>query len=147
MRRFLAHRPEEGRKSTGCWITLHRFTQGMAPFLCLLLLLWRCVFHWIRNKKVGGRPGLPPLSMTSGPIQHFQKAVFHALQVKVATDLCKRQGIRVLHFSHKNYDIYIYIYILMCMALTNYLVPHTSGKGTKCCWVRCCQGGGEEVEW
>ena len=40
------------------------------------------------------RPGLPPLRILSGPIQHFRDAIWQAWQHKVATDLCKRKGFR-----------------------------------------------------
>ena len=38
------------------------------------------------------RAGLLPLRVTSRPIQHFQAAVFRAWQIRVATDICKKQG-------------------------------------------------------
>ena len=40
------------------------------------------------------RPGLPPLRVMTGPIRHFRGAMWHAWQDKVASDVCKRKGLR-----------------------------------------------------
>ena len=40
------------------------------------------------------RPGLPPLRVMTGPIQHFRSAIWQAWQEKVAADLCKRKCFR-----------------------------------------------------
>ena len=54
------------------------------------------------------RPGLPPLRMMTGSIQHFRSAIWQAWQEKVAADLCKRKGFRereafvlILYGSHQ----------------------------------------------
>ena len=39
-------------------------------------------------------PGLPVLSMMSGPIQHFRATVFSAWRLQVSVDLCSRKGFR-----------------------------------------------------
>ena len=52
------------------------------------------VFFWDSEQAGWIRPGLPPLRMMTGPIQHFRSAIWQAWQHKVATDLCKRKGFR-----------------------------------------------------
>ena len=52
------------------------------------------VFFWDSDRAGWIRPGLPPLRMMTGPIQHFRDAIWQAWQHKVATDLCKRKGFR-----------------------------------------------------
>ena len=52
------------------------------------------VFFWDSEQAGWIRPGLPPLRMMTGPIQHFRCASWQAWQHKVATDLCKRKGFR-----------------------------------------------------
>ena len=63
-----------------------------SPFLFSLLMNW--VFFWDSDQAGWIRPGLPPLRMMTGPIQHFRDAIWQAWQHKVATDLCKRKRFR-----------------------------------------------------
>ena len=57
------------------------------------------------------RPGLPPLRMMTGPIQHFLSAIWQAWQHKVAADLCKRKGFR----GALCFDIYGSHQLLACL--------------------------------
>ena len=68
--------------------------RGMGPFHLLIQSADELGFFWDSDQAGWIRPGLPPLRMMTGPIQHFRSAIWQAWQHKVATDLCKRQGFR-----------------------------------------------------
>ena len=51
-------------------------------------------FFWDSEQAGWIRPGLPPLRMMTGPIQHFRSAIWQAWQGKVAADLSRRKGFR-----------------------------------------------------
>ena len=50
--------------------------------------------YWDTEQAGWIRPGLPPLCMMTGPIQHFSGAIWQAWQDKVAADLCNTKGFR-----------------------------------------------------
>ena len=66
--------------------------------------------YWDSEQAGWIRPGLPPLRMMTGPIQHFRSPMWLAWQEKVAADLCKRKR---KGFGRSS--------VLICMALINYL--------------------------
>ena len=67
---------------------------GHGPIHLLLQSAEELGFFWDSEQAGWIRPGLPPLRMMTGPIQHFRSAIWQAWQHKVATDLCKRKGFR-----------------------------------------------------
>ena len=74
-----------------CWIL---FLLGHGPIHLLIQSVYELGFFWDSEQAGWIRPGLPPLRMMTGPIQHFRTAIWQAWQHKVATDLCKRKGFR-----------------------------------------------------
>ena len=76
------------------WIMPLLGPRGMGPFIFSFSLLMNLVFFWDSELAGWIRPGLPPLRMMTGPIQHVRSAIWQAWQHKVATDLCKRRGFR-----------------------------------------------------
>ena len=63
--------------------------------LCLYWVSWGMGPSSSDSEQAGWiRPGLPPMRMMTGPIQHFRSAIWQAWQSKVAADLCKRKGFR-----------------------------------------------------
>ena len=83
LRRYLAYRPDE-----------EDLSPGHGPIHLLLQSAEEIGFFWDSEQAGWIRPGLPPLRMMAGPIQHFRGAIWQAWQSKVATDLCKRKGFR-----------------------------------------------------
>ena len=79
-------------------------------------------FFWDSDQAGWIRPGLPPLRMLTGPIQHFRGAIWQAWQHKVSTDLCKRKGISGWFWGS------------IFMVLINYLFLPILGNETKCCF-------------
>ena len=67
---------------------------GHGPIHLLIQSAEELGFFWDSEQAGWIRPGLPPLRMMTGPIQHFRSAIWQAWQSKVATDLCKRKGFR-----------------------------------------------------
>ena len=65
---------------------------GHGPIHLLIQSADELVFFCDSEQAGWIRPGLPPLRMMTGPIQHFRSAIWQAWQHKVATDLCKRKG-------------------------------------------------------
>ena len=67
---------------------------GHGPIHLLIQSADELGFFWDSEQVGWIRPGLPPLRMMTGHIQHFRDAIWQAWQHKVATDLCKRKGFR-----------------------------------------------------
>ena len=67
---------------------------GHGPIHLLLQSAEELGFFWDSEQAGWIRPGLPPLRMMTGPVQHFRSAIWQAWQNKVATALCKRKGFR-----------------------------------------------------
>ena len=67
---------------------------GHGPIHLLIQSADELGFFWDSDQAGWIRPGLPPLRMMAGPVQHFRSAIWQAWQHKVATDLCKRKGFR-----------------------------------------------------
>ena len=94
LRRYLAYRPDDQDRIFVYWIMPLLVPRGMDPFIFSFSLLMKLFFFWDSEQAGWIRPGLPPLRMMTGPIQHFRSAIWQAWQHKVATDLCKRKGFR-----------------------------------------------------
>ena len=98
---------------------------GHGPIHLLVQSADELGFFWDSDQAGWIRPGLPPLRMLTGPIQHFRDAIWQAWQHKVATDLCKRKGFRGGEEG---------VLGLIFMVLTNYLSLPILGNETKCCF-------------
>ena len=95
LRRYLAYRPDEEARIFRLLDYDAVRSPGHGPFFIFLFsLLMNWVFFWDSGQAGWIRPGLLPLRMMTGPIQHFRSAIWQAWQHKVATDLCKRKGFR-----------------------------------------------------
>ena len=78
-----------------CWTMPPTGFPGHGPIHLLLQSAEELGFFFLDSEQAGWiRPGLPPLRMMTGPIQHFRSAIWQAWQSKVAADLCKRKGFR-----------------------------------------------------
>ena len=95
LRRYLAYRPDEEAR---IFRLLDYASTGSpahgGPSHLLLQSAEELGFFWDSEQAGWIRPGLPPLRMMAGPIQHFRSAICQAWQSKVAADLCKRKGFR-----------------------------------------------------
>ena len=56
---------------------------GHGPIHLLLQSAEELVFFWDSEQAGWIRPGLPPLRMMTGPVQHFRSAIWQAWQNKV----------------------------------------------------------------
>ena len=91
LRRYLSYRPDEETRifrllnyaSTG---------SGHGPIHLLLQSAEEIGFFWDSEQAGWIRPGLPPLRVMTGPIQHFRSAIWQAWLSKVAADLSRRKG-------------------------------------------------------
>ena len=77
-----------------CWTVPLLGLLGMGPSISFFSLLQHFFFFGDSEQAGWIRPGLPPLRMMTGPVQHFHSAIWQAWQSKVAADLCKRKGFR-----------------------------------------------------
>ena len=84
LRRYLSYRPQEEDRIFRLLSCASTGSPGHGPFILLF------------EQAGWTRPGLHPLRMMTGPIQHFRSAIWQAWQEKVAADLClcKREGFR-----------------------------------------------------
>ena len=88
-----------------CWTMPLRFPLGTGPSIFFFSLPKK--FFFCDSEQAGWiRPGLPPLRMMAGTIQHLRGAIWQAWRSKVPTDLCKRKGFRGgfgvdIHGSHQ----------------------------------------------
>ena len=76
MRRYLAHRPEEVPRIFRTLDLIAHGAGGRGPVLLLLTSAADFGFAWDVEVRGWIRAALLPLGMLSGPIQHFQNAVF-----------------------------------------------------------------------
>ena len=94
LRRYLALWPAEvgrvyrllGMVGDGC--------PGHGPVHLLLASAAEIGFQWDPHALAWVRPGLPLLSNSAGPIQHFRAAILDAWRNRVAADLRRRKGFR-----------------------------------------------------
>ena len=93
LRRYLSYRPQDrifrllDFASSG--------SPGQRPIHLLIQSAEEIGFFWESEQAGWIRPGLPPLRMMTGPIQHFRSAIWQAWQNKVAADhLSRRKGFR-----------------------------------------------------
>ena len=94
LRRYLAYRPDDEARISRLLDYASTGSPGHGPVHLLIQSAEELCFFWDSEQAGWIRPGLPPLRMLSGPIQHFRDAIWQAWQHKVATDLCKRKGFR-----------------------------------------------------
>ena len=94
LRRYLAYRPDDEARISRLLDYASTGSPGHGPIHLLLQSAEELGFFWDSEQAGWIRPGLPPLRMMTGPIQHFRSAIWQAWQHKVATDLCKRKGFR-----------------------------------------------------
>ena len=94
LRRYLAYRPDDCDRIFRLLDYVSTGAPGHGPIHLLVQSADELGFFWDSDQAGWIRPGLPPLRMLTGPIQHFRDAIWQAWQHKVATDLCKRKGFR-----------------------------------------------------
>ena len=94
LRRYLAYRPDDEARIFRLLDYAAAGSPGHGPIHLLIQSADELGFFWDSEQAGWIRPGLPPLRMMTGPIQHFRSAIWQAWQHKVATDLCKRKGFR-----------------------------------------------------
>ena len=94
LRRYLAYRPEDQHRIFRLLDYASAGAPGHGPIHLLVQSADELGFFWDSEQAGWIRPGLPPLRLLTGPIQHFRDAIWQAWQHKVATDLCKRKGFR-----------------------------------------------------
>ena len=94
LRRYLACRPDEEARIFRLLDYVCTGSPGHGPIHLLIQSAEELGFFWDSEQAGWIRPGLPPLRMLTGPIQHFRSAIWQAWQSKVATDLCKRKRFR-----------------------------------------------------
>ena len=75
-----------------------RDAEGHGPVHLLLTSATEIGFAWDGSEQGWIRAALPPLTMLSGRVQHFQKAILEAWQLKVGAQLAERQGFRSAQF-------------------------------------------------
>ena len=92
LRRYLAYRPDDQHRIFRLLDYASAGAPGHGPIHLLIQSADELGFFWDSDQAGWIRPGLPPLRMMAGPVQHFRSAVWHAWQHRVATDLCKRKG-------------------------------------------------------
>ena len=94
LRRYLAYRPDDEARIFRSLDYASAGSPGHGPIHLLIQSADELGVFWDSEQAGWIRPGLPPLRMMTGPIQHFRSAIWQAWQHKVATDLCKRKGFR-----------------------------------------------------
>ena len=94
LRRYLCYRPDEETRIFRLLDCASTGSPGHGPIHILLQSAEEIGFFWDSEQAGWIRPGLPPLRMMTGPIQHFRSATWHAWQSKVSADLSRRKGFR-----------------------------------------------------
>ena len=122
LRRYLAYRPDDEARIFRLLDYASAGSPGHGPIHLLIQSADDLGFLWDSEQAGWIRPGLPPLRMMTGPIQHFRSAIWQAWQHKVATDLCKRKGFR------GGFGVDIYGSHLLLVS------SHFRERETKCCF-------------
>ena len=91
--RNLAFRPEEHDRIYRLLGYASVVSPERGPIHLLIDSALEMGFSWDLEQAGWIRPGLLPLRMMTGPIQHFRSAMWQAWQDKVAFDLCNRKKV------------------------------------------------------
>ena len=94
LRRYLSYRPDEENRIFRLLDYASTGSPGHGPIHLLIQSAEEIGFFWDSEQAGWIRPGLPPLRMMTGTIQHFRSAIWQAWQSKVAADLSRRKGFR-----------------------------------------------------
>ena len=121
LRRYLSYRPDDEARIFRLLDYASAGSPGHGPIHLLIQSADELGFFWDSEQAGWIRPGLPPLRMMTGPIQHFRTAIWQAWQHKVVTGLCKRKGFR----GGFGFDFY---------GSHQLLVSSHFEKETKCCF-------------
>ena len=78
--RYLAYRPDEEARIFRLLDNASTGSPGHGPIHLLLQSAEELGFFWDSEQAGWIRPGLPPLRMMAGPIQHFRSAIWQAWQ-------------------------------------------------------------------
>ena len=94
LRRYLALWPAEVGRVYRLLAMVSEGSPGHGPIHLPTASAAELGFRWDLVGMGWSRPGLPLLSNSAGPVQHFKAAVLDAWRNKVAADLCGREGFR-----------------------------------------------------
>ena len=93
MRKYLAYGPDEEPRIFKRLDLISRGSQGHGPVHLRLISAVELGFAWMGRGKGGfGSPSLPPLRMTTGPVQHFYSSILDACRLTVFAKLSGRKG-------------------------------------------------------
>ena len=92
LRRYLAYRPDDQHRIFRLLDYASAGAPGHGPIHLLVQSADDLGFFWDSDQAGWIRPGLPPLRLLTGPIQHFRDAIWQAWQHKVSTDLMQAKG-------------------------------------------------------
>ena len=98
MRRYLACWPHEVPRIFRMLDLIAPRAPGHGPVHLLLISAAEMGFAWDGKQQGWVRAALPPLRMLTGPIQHFQSAIFQAWQLQSGAQLADREGVRGAQF-------------------------------------------------
>ena len=94
LRRYLAYRPTETDRVSRLLDLISNGAPGHGPLHLLVSSAAGLGFRWCSEGFGRSRPGLPRLSMMSGPYQHFHAAILDACREQNSACLCRRKGFR-----------------------------------------------------
>ena len=94
LRRYLSYRPLESAGIGGLLDMVCNGGPGHRPLHFLVGSAAGLGFRWCPDGFCWSRPGLPPLPVVEGPLQHFKDAVLDAWRDLHSADLCKQKGFR-----------------------------------------------------
>ena len=80
LRRYLSYRPDEENRIFRLFDYASTGSPGHGPIHLLLQSAEEIGSFWDSEQAGWIRPGLPPLRMMTGPIQHFRSAIWQAWQ-------------------------------------------------------------------
>ena len=83
LRRYLSYRPDDEARIFRFLDYAAAGSPGHGPIHLLIQSADELGFFWDFEQAGWIRPGLPPLRMMTGPIQHFRSAIWQAWQHKV----------------------------------------------------------------